>query len=193
MKLAVYVLGEFGHYLVMARKVSSLRIIELIRKHFARMSDRCKGIALNAYAKIFNISPNNKALRDEVVMHIQSLRDSIDPDIQQRACELLFLISLAESSAAGSTQVLDKVLAMIPPLEDGGDKKNPLVARLKMNTTKSRAASRKALEVAAETESTMYKPSQVIAAQGSPAAKVAAEESSSDDSGSSSGSDSDSD
>jgi hypothetical protein len=126
-------------------------------------------------------------------MHIQSLRDSIEPDIQQRACELLFLISMAESSAAGSTQVLDKVLAMIPPLEDGGDKKNPLVARLKMNTTKSRAASRKALEVAAETESPMYKHSQVIAAQGSPAAKVAAEESSSNDSGSSSGSDSDSD
>jgi AP-2 complex subunit alpha len=193
MKLAVYVLGEFGHYLVVARKVSSLRIVELIRKHFPRMSDRCKGIALNAYAKIYNISPNNKALRDEVVMHIQSLRDSIEPDIQQRACELLFLISLADSSAAGSSQVLDKVLAMIPPLEEGGERKNPLVSRLKMNTTKSRAASRKALEVAAETASTMYKPSQVVAAtQGSPNVKMNDDESSSDDSGSSSsGSDSD--
>ena len=187
MKLSVYVLGEFGHYLVMARKVSSLRIIELIRKHFPRMSERCKGISLNAYAKIFNISPNNKALRDEVVMLIQSLRDSIEPDIQQRACELLFLISLADS--VGTSQVLDKVLAMIPPLEDGGAKKNPLVARLKMNTTKSRAASRKALEVAAETASTMYKPSQVVAAQGgSPVVKE-----SSSSSGGSSDSDSDSD
>lgn len=190
MKLSVYVLGEFGHYLVMARKVSSLRIVELIRKHFPRMSERCKGISLNAYAKIFNISPNNKTLRDEVVMLIQSLRDSIEPDIQQRACELLFLISLADS--AGTSQVLDKVLAMIPPLEDGGTKKNPLVARLKMNTTKSRAASRKALEVAAETASTMYKPSQVVVAQGSPTVRVEESSSSSDESGSSD-SDSDSD
>jgi hypothetical protein len=157
LKICTYILGEFGHYLVMSRRVSSLRLVEIIRRHFPRMSPRCKGIALTAYAKIFNISPNNSALKDEVVMHIQSIKDSIDPDIQQRACELLFLISLVDGQ-----QVLDKVLAMVPPLEGEAGSKNPLVARLKMQTTKTRAATRRALEVAAETGGSMYKSSQVV-------------------------------
>jgi hypothetical protein len=107
-----------------------------------------KGIALTAYAKIYNISPNNVSLRDEVVMHIQSVKDSIDPDIQQRACELLFLISLAgdEASGVAGQQLLDKVLAMVLPID--ATSSNPLVARLKLQTTKTRAATRRALEVA---------------------------------------------
>jgi len=161
LRICVYLIGEFGHYLVIARKVSSLRLVELVRKHFPRMTSRCKGIALTAYAKILNISPNNTALRDEVVMHIQSIKDSIDPDIQQRACELLFLVSLTNGDgSAGTSQILDKVLAMIPPPES--DLKNPLVARLKMQTTRTRAATRRALEVAAESAGSMYKPSHAM-------------------------------
>lgn len=141
MRLSVYLLGEFGHHLVLAKLVSSLRLVELIRKHSPRMSPRCKGIALMAFGKILNASPQNKALRDEVCMHIESLKDSSDPDLQQRSCELMFLIN------KGNDSILEKVLALIPPLE-AGVKDNPLVARLRMQV-KTRAATRQALEVAA--------------------------------------------
>jgi AP-2 complex subunit alpha len=141
MRLSVYLLGEFGHHLVQSKQVTSLRLVELIRKHFARMSPRCKGIALMAFAKILNASPSNKALRDEVSMYIESLKDSSDPDLQQRSCELMFLIN------KGSDALLEQVLAIMPPLT-GGVKDNPLVARLRLQV-KTRAATRQALEVAA--------------------------------------------
>ena len=143
MKLSTYLLGEFGYLLVQARKVTSLRLVELLRKHFSRMSARCKGMCLMAFGKILNSSPGNKILRDEVTMHIESLKDSSDPDLQQRSCELMYLITKSNDV------LLEKVLAVTPPLS-GGIKDNPLVARLKMQTTtKSRAASRQALEIAA--------------------------------------------
>ena len=140
MRLCTYLLGEFGYLLVQAKKVTALRLVELLRGHFQRMSARGKGICLLAFGKILNSSPSNKLLRDEVIMHIESLKDSSDPDLQQRSCELMHLITKS------SDTLLEKVLAVIPPLS-GGIKENPLIARLKMQT-KSRAASRQALEIA---------------------------------------------
>jgi AP-2 complex subunit alpha len=141
LRLSVYLLGEFGHHLVVTKRVSALRLVELIRKHFGRMSHRCKGIALMAYVKILNSNPANKPLRDEVCMYIDGLKDSSDPDLQQRSCELMFLIN------KGNDALLEKVLALIPPLT-GGVGENSLVTRMRMQM-KTRAASREALEVAA--------------------------------------------
>ena len=140
MRLAAYIIGEFGYNLVNAKKVTSLRLVELLHTHFSHMSARCKGICLTAFAKILNAAPGNKALRDEVCMHIEALKDSSDPDLQQRACELLYVIRSERDT------LLEKVLAVIPP-PTGGMKRNPLVQRLKMQT-RSRAAPRRALEVA---------------------------------------------
>jgi AP-2 complex subunit alpha len=142
MKLSTYLLGEFGYLMVRERRVTSLRLVELLGKHFSRMSWRCKGICLVAQAKILNASPNNKALRDEVCMRLEELVDSSDPDLQQRSVELLFIIN------KGNDALLEKVLAVIPPLS-GGMHHNPLVARLKAQT-KSRAAPRTVLEAVAK-------------------------------------------
>lgn len=152
MRLSTYLLGEFGYLLVQAKKVTSLRLVELLRKHFPRMSARCKGICLMAFGKILNSNPTNKLLRDEVVMHIESLKDSSDPDLQQRSCELMYLIS------SGNDALLEKVLAVIPPLS-AGIKQNPLIARLKMQTSKSRAAARQALDITSSVYSARPSPS----------------------------------
>ena len=141
LRLGTYLLGEFGYLMVRERRVTSLRLVELLGKHFTRMSWRCRGICLIALAKILNASPTNKALRDEVCMRIEALKDSSEPDLQQRSVELLFIIN------HGNETLLEKVLAVIPPLS-GGMRYNPLVARLKAQT-KSRAASRNMLEAVA--------------------------------------------
>ena len=138
LRLSVYLLGEFGYQMVRARRATSLRLVELLGKHFPRMSWRGKGICLLAFTKILNASPTNKALRDEVCMRIEALKDSSDPDLQQRSVELLFIINRGDDS------LLEKVLAVIPPIQDGA-KENPLVARLKAQT-RSRATSRHVLE-----------------------------------------------
>ena len=135
MQFCVYLLGEFGHHLVHSKQVTSLRIVELIRKHFARMSSQCKGISLLCWAKILNASPTNKALRDEVCMHIEGLKDSSDPDLQQRSCELLFLIN------RGNDALLEQVLAMMPAPSQ--KKVNPLVQRLKLQTSRAATSGRK--------------------------------------------------
>ena len=171
MRLSVYLIGEFGHHLVRSKKVTSLRLVELLARHFPRMSQRGKGIALTAFGKILNANPTNKILRDEVGMHIEGLKDSSDPDLQQRSCELMYLIN------RGNDQLLEQVLAMIPPLS-GGIKDNPLVARLRMQT-KTRASTRHALEVAAGS----------IIAEPSPKVHTPQAASSSDDSGSDGSSD----
>lgn len=139
MRLSIYIVGEFGYHLVNAKKVTSLRLVELLHAHFPHMSSRCRGICLTAYAKILNAAPTNKPLRDEVCMHIEALKDSSDPDLQQRSCELLYVIR------NGGDALLEKVLAVIPP-PSGGMKRNPLAQRLKMQT-RSRAAPRHALDV----------------------------------------------
>ena len=171
MRLSVYLIGEFGHHLVRSKKVTSLRLVELLARHFPRMSQRGKGIALTAFGKILNANPTNKILRDEVGMHIEGLKDSSDPDLQQRSCELMYLIN------RGNDQLLEQVLAMIPPLS-GGIKDNPLVARLRMQT-KTRASTRHALEVDAGS----------IIAEPSPKVHTPQAASSSDDSGSDGSSD----
>ena len=71
-------------------------------------------------------------------MRIEALKDSSDPDLQQRSVELLFIINRGDDS------LLEKVLAVIPPIQDGA-KENPLVARLRAQT-RSRATSRHVLE-----------------------------------------------
>ena len=175
MRLSSYLLGEFGHHLVHAKKVSSLRIVELLRKHFPRMSSQCKGITLMSWAKILNASPNNKPLRDDVCMHIEGLKDSSDPDLQQRSCELLYLIN------KGNDVLLEQVLAMMPPPTQ--TKGNPLVQRLKLHSAKTRATTRQTLEVAAVSEGGVYKASQAnqVARQNSSPPKNT-QESSSDES-----------
>ncbi len=175
LRLATYVLGEFGYHMVRARRATSLRLVELMGKHFSRMSWRGKGICLVALAKILNASPGNKALREEVCMRIEALKDSSDPDLQQRSVELLFIIN------KGNDVLLEKVLAVIPPINEGS-KLNPLVARLKAQN-RSRATSRALLEQVALGAPTKRIPS------GQPPPKVSEEGSEDDGSGSEDSSD----
>jgi AP-2 complex subunit alpha len=181
LRLGTYLLGEFGYLMVREKRVTSLRLVELLGKHFTRMSWRCRGICLIALAKILNASPTNKALRDEVCMRIEALKDSSEPDLQQRSVELLFIINHANET------LLEKVLAVIPPLS-GGMTNNPLVARLKAQT-KSRAASRNILEAVASGSSAQRSYASSVGPSMTTAPRVATVE----ESESSEGSDEDSD
>ena len=55
-------------------------------------------MCLKSLAKILNASPSNKALRDEVCMRIEALKDSSDRDSQQIGVELLFIINKGNDS-----------------------------------------------------------------------------------------------
>ena len=150
LRLATYLIGEFGYQMVRARRATSLRLVELLGKHFPRMSWRCKGVCLVALAKILNASPTNKALRDEVCMRLEGVKDSSDPDLQQRSVELLFVIN------TGNDSLLEKVFAVIPPINDSS-KTNPLVARLRAQT-RSRATTRQVLEQVASGKRAVVPP-----------------------------------
>ncbi|EER20402.1 conserved hypothetical protein [Perkinsus marinus ATCC 50983] len=153
-KLAAYLMGEFGHFLVNAGKATPLDIVQLLRKHMNRSSAETKCIIMMCYAKLLNANPENKELKDEVLLIFEDYQDSLDCGLQQRACELSRLFTL------GGDSMVETTLAMMPPYPIEAQENNPLKQRIKTQG-KTRATTRKQLEEAAAAEGGVYQQGDV--------------------------------
>eukprot|EP00811_Abedinium_folium_P007046 NODE_164_length_3484_cov_7.370569.p1 GENE.NODE_164_length_3484_cov_7.370569~~NODE_164_length_3484_cov_7.370569.p1 ORF type:complete len:1045 (-),score=321.61 NODE_164_length_3484_cov_7.370569:188-3322(-) len=144
-KLAAYLVGEFGHLINDATPRAKF---EALATHFSRSScsSSARAILLTAVAKLLNANPDE--LRQLVMPLLEDIADSSDAELQQRACELLQL--------GRDEDLLESVLMVMPRYAERVLLDNPLVRRLKFQQ-KSRAHTRAQLEEAEKSEGGMYK------------------------------------
>ena len=116
MTVSAFILGEFGHRLISSRRVTSLRLVEVIGDVMKKMRNG-RPVALNALAKILANDSNNNVLKEEVSSIIEEWTDSADPNVQQTACELAALIKI---HYLGGSSVLDRIFQKMPPFKRVG-------------------------------------------------------------------------
>mmetsp|Transcript_35625 Transcript_35625/g.111112 ORF Transcript_35625/g.111112 Transcript_35625/m.111112 type:complete len:1029 (+) Transcript_35625:63-3149(+) len=143
-KLGAYLVGEFGHRL--PQNISPRAQLEALYKHFQGASPQTKSIIMLSAVKLLNANP--EAVKSEVVPFLEELRESHEVEIQQRACELVFLTR--------DEDLLEYVLSPMPQYAETVQQNNPLIQRLKFQT-KSRAVNRAQLEEAAKSEGGVFK------------------------------------
>jgi AP-2 complex subunit alpha len=94
-KISAYVLSEFGHLIAADSPAKSVeKQYELIHKHFYNVSQSARGLILTAYMKMLRTT---KSLKKQIVPILKQYKDFWDEDIQQRVCEYLAMIEIAEA------------------------------------------------------------------------------------------------
>ncbi|KNC48830.1 AP-2 complex subunit alpha-2 [Thecamonas trahens ATCC 50062] len=92
-KIAGYVLGEYGHFIADAPGSSPTLMFNLLHSKFSMVGSKTKALLLTAYSKLVNLFPELK-LGVEAVL--EQHRSAMDADIQQRACEYMVLSTAQE-------------------------------------------------------------------------------------------------
>lgn len=112
-KVAAYVLGEFGYLLNESDAdggpaIGGTAQFAVLHQHFPRVGTATKCILLSAYAKMQNLYPE---IRSSVLPIFEAHTTVIDAELQQRALEYLHLPSVPEA-------VLSTVLDAMPPFPE---------------------------------------------------------------------------
>lgn len=82
-KVAGYILGEFGHLL--EHTASGKEQFELLHKHFQSAAPETKALLFSTYMKFVNLYPD--VLKDTIIAVFVAHNSAVDPEIQQRAIE----------------------------------------------------------------------------------------------------------
>lgn len=125
-KIGAYVLSEFGHLITEMPDKSVEKQFELIHKHFYNVSQQARGLILTAYMKMMRTTP---ALKSQVLPLLNQYKDFWDEDIQQRVCEYLAMIELAETDMNASEFILE-ALDQMPNFSDSLQTNSILTRRI---------------------------------------------------------------
>lgn len=90
-KIGGYLLGEFGHLIADNKGCSPIEQFMALQSKFNGCSSATRAILLSSYIKFVNLFPEIKPQLLQV-FHVYS--HTLDPELQQRACEYLALASL---------------------------------------------------------------------------------------------------
>lgn len=93
-KVAAYILGEFGHQ-IKDKSVTGQKLFDVLKAKFSTSTIETKGLILSAYIKMANTYP---ALKVQVDTVFKAHRSYADPEIQQRACEYHVMNNSADDS-----------------------------------------------------------------------------------------------
>ncbi|KAL7747646.1 hypothetical protein RI367_006935 [Sorochytrium milnesiophthora] len=102
-KVAAYLLGEYGHY---NPDVAPIEMLQALHAHFNYASQSTKALLVTTYFKMVNLFPEIKA---QVVSILQSFGSSLDVELQNRACEYLAILNQP------TTQMLELLCDEMPP------------------------------------------------------------------------------
>jgi hypothetical protein len=116
-----------------------MNLFSAINTHFVRAGPAAQATMLSAYSKLVAAHPKDRELRDRVAEVLDRLQDSIDGELQQRACE--FRRILFDHGKLGS-----EVFMTMPPFADDVAESNPLIAKI-TGMSQSRAKTRNDLDV----------------------------------------------
>lgn len=92
-KVAGFVLGEFGHLIANDQNCSPIEQFSALHSKFNLASSFTRAILLSTYIKFVNLFPEIKA---EVLLVFRQFSEVLDPELQQRACEYLYIASLPD-------------------------------------------------------------------------------------------------
>ena len=95
-KVAGYILGEFGHLL---ENVSGKQQFDALHKHFQSASVETKALLLSTFMKFVNLYPEE--LLEEIVDIFKSYNGSVDPELQQRAVEYQVMATYDDQDLIG--------------------------------------------------------------------------------------------
>lgn len=109
-KIGAYVLSEFGYTVADQEGKSVRHQFALLDAHFSLASNQTKAILLTNYMKMLKIQPD---LSNEVRPILTQYQDHWDEDLQQRACEYIYMLDQSEQSAAVK-ELVDNALDGMP-------------------------------------------------------------------------------
>lgn len=120
-KVAGYILGEFGNLIAGDQRSSPIIQFQLLNSKYHLCSTNTRALLLTTYVKFINLFPEIKADIQAILKSHTNIR-SADAEIQQRTVEYLQLSQIA------STEVLATVLEEMPPFPE---RESSILATLK--------------------------------------------------------------
>ncbi|KNE59113.1 hypothetical protein AMAG_03453 [Allomyces macrogynus ATCC 38327] len=128
-RVAAYMLGERADTLVDRGAAAPIDIFQAIHRHFAFVAQSTKCLMLTTYIKLVNLFPEIRPMVEAVLAeHVQSM----DVELQERACEYLNLLNL------NSDEVLAAICEEMPPFRD---RRSALEQKLEEKEKRKTAAS----------------------------------------------------
>lgn len=112
-KVAAYILGEYGHLIASENDnnaVSPIEQFSSISSKVSMSSSTTKAIILTTYIKWLNLFPE---IRQHILVILQKFTHTLDAELQQRACEYL---AIAEFD--GEDDLLQTVVDEMPPFPE---------------------------------------------------------------------------
>jgi AP-2 complex subunit alpha len=126
--LIAYILAEVGLNICDRENMSGLDQFAALHNHFGNCSTKVQAILLTSYMKFYNLYPDTREYIEEV---FKKFSQSVDMELQQRACEYLSLANCDKS-------VLEHVLETMPLFSS--DKESSLLAHTEEKPTSDRSA-----------------------------------------------------
>ena len=90
-KIGGYVLGEFGHLIADNRGCSPIEQFLALQSKLQGCSSSTRAIILSSFIKFVNLFPE---IKPQLLYVFRAYSHTLDPELQQRACEYLALASL---------------------------------------------------------------------------------------------------
>lgn len=132
-RVAAYVLGEFGFLVAERPGMSGEEQFRILHQHWATSDEQTRSILVSTYAKLANLYEECRPL---VAPVFARCKNSVDVEIQQRAAEY------AAMREAFSPEAVEDLLREMPPFED--KKQSALEQRLREKEGDDSAAVAKA-------------------------------------------------
>lgn len=118
-KVAAYVLGEYGHFVADSHEsLAPRQQLGALQSKFKAATPATQAMLLSTYIKFYNLFPE---VRDDILAVFENNLTSLYPEIQQRAHEYLMLATTADDS------LLQAMCEEMPPF---AQKISPLMSRL---------------------------------------------------------------
>jgi AP-2 complex subunit alpha len=117
-KIGGYILGEFGHLIAEDKGCSPIEQFMALQSKMQGCSSSTKAIILSCYIKFVNLFPE---IKPRLMYVFQAYSHTLDPELQQRACEYFALASLP------TDDLLRTVCDEMPPFPE---RQSALLSRL---------------------------------------------------------------
>ncbi|KAF2398276.1 Adaptor protein-like protein complex AP-2 [Trichodelitschia bisporula] len=108
-KIGAYILGEFGHLIADSPGCSPIEQFMALHSKMQGCSFSTRAIILSSFVKFVNLFPE---IKPQLLQVFDTYSHSLDPELQQRACEYLALATMPEET------LLQTVCDEMPPFPE---------------------------------------------------------------------------
>lgn len=124
-KIGAYILGEFGHLIAEEKGCSPIEQFIALQSKLPACSSSTRGMILSCFVKFVNLFPE---IKPQLVNVFSVYSHTLDPELQQRACEYLTIVSMP------TDDLLRTVCDEMPPFPE---RESALLSRLHQKHSKT--------------------------------------------------------